>query len=75
MRLPAQRFSRPPPDFITPLAVETNDRDAESLVSCLVFLAQIDIDLAVIVEAWPTLPEPIRAGIVAMVRASNSESD
>ena len=27
-------------------------------------------DLAEIIDAWPTLPEPIRAGIVAMVNAS-----
>ena len=29
-----------------------------------------DPELAVLVAAWPTLPEPIRAGIVAMVRAA-----
>ena len=27
-------------------------------------------DLAAVVAAWPTLPEAVRAGIVAMVRAS-----
>jgi hypothetical protein len=27
-------------------------------------------DLAALVAAWPDLPEPIRAGIMAMVRAS-----
>ncbi len=26
-----------------------------------------DSDLAVVVEAWPTLPEPIKAGILAMI--------
>ena len=26
--------------------------------------------LAALVEAWPTLPEPVRAGILAMVQAS-----
>ena len=31
---------------------------------------QTDPDLAAIVDAWPTLPEPIKAGIVAMVKAS-----
>ena len=36
------------------------------------FSPPLDDDLAEIVEAWPTLPEPIRAGIVAMVRASGS---
>jgi hypothetical protein len=32
----------------------------------------IDPDLAQIVESWPRLPEAIRAGILAMVRASQS---
>jgi hypothetical protein len=27
-------------------------------------------DLAAVVAAWPTLPEPIRAGILALVRAA-----
>jgi hypothetical protein len=31
---------------------------------------QTDPDLARIVDAWPTLPEAIRAGIVAMVQAA-----
>ena len=29
-----------------------------------------DSNLARLIEAWPTLPEPIRAGIVAMIDAS-----
>jgi hypothetical protein len=28
-------------------------------------------DLAAVVAAWPGLPEPIRAGILAMVRAAS----
>ena len=31
---------------------------------------QADPDLAAVVEAWPTLPEPVKAGILAMVKAS-----
>jgi hypothetical protein len=27
-------------------------------------------DLAAVVAAWPALPEPLRAGIVAMVKAA-----
>jgi hypothetical protein len=30
----------------------------------------MDADLAAVVEAWPTLPEAIKAGILAMVRAA-----
>ena len=29
-----------------------------------------DPDLQVILDKWPDLPEPIRAGIVAMVKAA-----
>jgi hypothetical protein len=32
-----------------------------------------DPDLAAVVVAWPNLPEAIRAGIVAMVRAASGE--
>ena len=31
---------------------------------------QIDACLASVIEAWPTLPGPIKAGILAMVRAA-----
>jgi hypothetical protein len=33
-----------------------------------------DPELAAVVRAWPTLPEPIRAGILAMVNATKGES-
>ncbi len=29
-----------------------------------------DPDLAAFVDAWPTLPEPLKAGILALVRAA-----
>jgi hypothetical protein len=32
---------------------------------------QTDPDLARIVDAWPTLPSALKAGIVAMVRAAS----
>ena len=32
--------------------------------------APSDPDLSAVIDAWPTLPKAIRAGIVAMVRAS-----
>ena len=34
-----------------------------------------DADLTRIVEAWPALPEPIRASIMAMVEAASGEPD
>ena len=34
--------------------------------------AHIAPDLQAIIDAWPTLPEAIRAGILAMIRAAGS---
>jgi hypothetical protein len=33
-----------------------------------------DPDLAVVVDAWPDLPEAIKAGILAMIKAFKLES-
>jgi hypothetical protein len=40
------------------------------LASCLAFLSQKSPDLALLLERWDALPEAVRAGIVAMVRAT-----
>ena len=32
--------------------------------------SQIDVGLVVVIQAWPRLPEAIRKGILAMVRAT-----
>jgi hypothetical protein len=32
---------------------------------------QTDPELAVAIEAWPSMPEAVRAGIVAMVKAAS----
>ena len=37
--------------------------------------ASIDPDLRAVVDAWPTLPEPVRVGIVALVRAAQPARD
>jgi hypothetical protein len=36
----------------------------------LALLAEKDPDLALVLHAWPTLPDALRAGIVAMVKAA-----
>jgi hypothetical protein len=36
--------------------------------------SQIDPDLARLIDAWPTLPEAIRTGILAMVTAAAKPS-
>jgi hypothetical protein len=33
-------------------------------------ICQTDPDLAAVIDAWPALPEVVRAGILAMVRAA-----
>jgi hypothetical protein len=40
------------------------------LASCLAFLNRKSPDLAMLVERWDALPEAVRAGIVAMVKAA-----
>jgi len=40
------------------------------LASCLALLAQISPDLALVVQHWDALPQAVRAGILAMVKAS-----
>ena len=32
----------------------------------------VDADLAAIIEAWPTLPEAIKVGVIAMVNVSSA---
>ena len=44
--------------------------DPENLAQTLSCKMQNDPDLARIMEAWPTLPEALRAGILAMVKAT-----
>ena len=47
-----------------PPSEATNGGAAEALA---------DPDLAAVVKAWPELPRAVRAGILAMVRASGGE--
>ncbi len=43
-----------------------------NLAFCLAFLAKKSPDLALLVECWDELPEAVRAGIVAMVKAAGA---
>lgn len=63
-----RRFSKP----VTPLPnLQVSKQDTETvssvLPSSLPELAEIDPELDRMIEAWPTLPEPIRAAIVALI--------
>ena len=48
-------------------------RSAEKHVEPSLPTVPADPDLAAVADAWSELPEPVRAGIVAMVRAIESD--
>ena len=57
-------------ESITSDSANTCDNPADPLGVLLGVLRSECPDLAAVVAAWPTLPDAVRAGIVAMVRAS-----
>ncbi len=61
---PANQLRKPPP------SLAAQGKRAARNQPCLDD-AQ-DPDLAAVVEAWPELPEAMKAGIVAMVKAAHS---
>jgi hypothetical protein len=44
--------------------------DTERLAFCLSLLTRKSPDLALLVERWDSLPDAVRAGIMAMVKAT-----
>ena len=46
---------------------------AHTLAHCSQKCPEIDADLGRLIDAWPTLPEAIRAGIPAMVEAAGKQ--
>ncbi len=67
--LSVQRFSRPPPDSVSPEPAQTCEQPPDNSADSSASLAGNDPDLAAVLQAWPTLPEAIKAGILATVRA------
>jgi hypothetical protein len=55
-------------------SVTPSSDSTENLASCLALLNQKSPDLAMVVERWDDLPEPIQAGIVAMAKASGGDT-
>ena len=55
-------------------AVSDNQEDGATkrLALCLAHSVEKYPDLAKLIDAWPTLPEPVKAGIRAMVEAARS---
>jgi hypothetical protein len=50
------------------ISLEKRDSDSSALHNP-VQLPQFDADLQRLIDAWPTLPEALRAGILAMIDA------
>ncbi len=50
--------------------IDTSESTSSVLAFCLAFLNRKSPDLALLVESWDALPEAVRAGIVAMVKAA-----
>ena len=82
-QLTKQKWSRGDSNPRAPEPKDGNDKDlgaAESggAAKCAANRDQrppSDPDLALIIEAWPALPQPVKAGILAMVKASAGEGD
>ncbi len=70
--------ARPPPRGLEPLSESAQVSQPQGLTkkpdsvlaSCLALSVQNDPDLAAVVETWADLPEAVRVGIVAMVKAA-----
>ena len=57
------------PDDVTPENADTCESCPARVASGVAFLVESDPDFALVADRWPTLPEALRAGIVAMIRA------
>lgn len=63
--------NNPSPKITKPLINQPETHDVESTMARNgALLPQKDARLAELAEAWPSLPEALRAGIVAMVQAA-----
>jgi len=61
-------------DATQPIAShDTSENDPERLAFCLALLARKSPDLARLIDAWPTLPAALRAGILAMIDAARKD--
>jgi hypothetical protein len=67
---PATGFEDLNPIAASTEMVVTSEPSDNSLAFCLAFLSRVSPDLALVVERWSLLPEAMRTGILAMVKAS-----
>jgi hypothetical protein len=50
-----------------------SDNRQNVLADCLALFSSADPRLALLIEGWAALPEPVRACIVAMVKVANGD--
>ena len=62
-------FEPPSPSAQDTVKSEVTDGPICDLSVCLSYLRSQQPELAALTEAWPTLPAPVKAGILAMVKA------
>ena len=58
---------------VKPSHRNTYDNTDPVLASCLATIRETCPSLATVVNAWPDLPEPIRAAILAVIRSATEE--
>ena len=67
------RFSRPSPARPKSKGNNAPNQSSDnSRFPCAFGPLETPPDLATVIDAWSTLPEPIKAGIMALVRASSA---
>ena len=71
---PTHGFSVRCPDAISDCDETTYNSDDPPSATESAILIEKWPDLASVVTAWPDLPEPVRAGIAAMVKASTRDA-
>ena len=57
---------------VNPATDKTYESGAENSAECLALLVRQSPELALVIERWEQLPEAVRAGIVAMVKAASA---
>jgi hypothetical protein len=70
---PSTGFEDQGPLTLSAYTPGSSEQQAKTWAFCLALLTQKTPDLARIIEAWPTLPLALRAGILAMIDAARED--
>jgi len=61
-------------ESVTSDNINTSENPVNNSADYLALLGQKSPDLALIVERWDSLPEAVKAGILAMIKASTDDN-